>query len=326
MHASTLHEIRAVLPQGRTLFHYFDTRYAFDLLRWHVGDDASSVAALKRSPYASLLAKPAVKDWLARRGNGVIHPHDFGDCWARRPLTFSLSLGQWGSPAGPSWRREWFQTSRSGYNLVLQLNFSNTHDAVHRRLIGPILQSPFVRHGHPNNRDGRATLAWARIDLDFKTGEALIEEIQSDWIAVAQRRLNVALRRVERGSLGWDDRLYPRTWPELRATPRSLRRYVDGALGPYRRRWPDFMLTAALWFIREELGLRTVYYHTWQSGCLLKGFGNGRFGPPRSLYTSLPRQFCFRRVARVPQFLEKAKMPVLQRRRTPVPPFFRLDL
>lgn len=37
-------------------------------------------------------------------------------------------------------------------------------------------------HGHPVRKDDVETLAWARIDLDFASNQALIEEIQSDWV------------------------------------------------------------------------------------------------------------------------------------------------
>ena len=44
---------------------------------------------------------------------------------------------------------------------------------------------PFEWWSHPVRQDGRHTLAWARMDVDLDAGEALIEEIQSDWIREA---------------------------------------------------------------------------------------------------------------------------------------------
>ena len=46
--------------------------------------------------------------------------------------------------------------------------------------------------GHPVLAPGerpyfRETLAWARIDLDLVSSEALVEEIQSDWVRCANR-------------------------------------------------------------------------------------------------------------------------------------------
>ena len=70
-------------------------------------------------------------------------------------------------------------------NLVLQLNFNSSQIRALRRLTGGEqrtfnpLDHPVCRPGHPRYRE---TLAWARIDFDFETNEALIEEIQSDWV------------------------------------------------------------------------------------------------------------------------------------------------
>ena len=75
MEPQQLKEIVDILPKGRTLFRYFKDRYAFLLLaRAAVGEaDAgtTSVSKLKRSPFARLLAKPAVQQWLAKQGNDI---------------------------------------------------------------------------------------------------------------------------------------------------------------------------------------------------------------------------------------------------------------
>lgn len=48
------------------------------------------------------------------------------------------------------------------------------------------------REQHERFRD---TLAWSRIDFDFDTGEALIEEIQSDWV----RRVKHCVQSLKHG-------------------------------------------------------------------------------------------------------------------------------
>ena len=53
----------------------------------------------------------------------------------------------------------------------------------------------------------------------------------------------------------------------------------------------------------EELGLERVFYHTYASGSRLKRIGG--VNPPRSLYTDLPRQFCFRLTHNGPGFILK---------------------
>ena len=52
------------------------------------------------------------------------------------------------------------------------------------------------------------------------------------------------------------------------------------------------MLTATLDFVHRELGINKVFYHSFDTGVRLKGIESG-WGPPRSIYTDLPRRFCF---------------------------------
>ena len=54
--------------------------------------------------------------------------------------------------------------------------------ALHRLLRGAERDDPFYYSGHPGRAGQNATLAWARIDFDLGSGDALIEEIQSDRI------------------------------------------------------------------------------------------------------------------------------------------------
>ena len=63
------------------------------------------------------------------------------------------------------------------------------------------------------------------------------------------------------------------------------------------------MLTAALWFLQEELGFKEVFYHAWQTGNALKRLDDEHI-PPRSLYSDLPEKFAFERVNKGPLFLE----------------------
>jgi hypothetical protein len=67
------------------------------------------------------------------------------------------------------------------------------------------------------------------------------------------------------------------------------------------RQWAEAMLAATIWFLREELGIKTIFYHTFDSGCRLKGIEDTL--PPRSLYTVLPKKFCFEETDRLPGFL-----------------------
>ena len=60
-------------------------------------------------------------------------------------------------------------------------------------------------------------------------------------------------------------------------------------------------MTATLWFLLEELGIKTIFFHTYESGVRLKQIKHG--APPRSIYTDLPRTFCFRTTHNGPAFL-----------------------
>lgn len=176
-------------------------------------------------------------------------------------------------------------------------NFNHSHDRSYQQLVRPRWSHRFNYQEHPILRKGersylQETLAWARIDLDFATGAALIEEIQSDWVS---RAGSVRARAAD-----------PRSWVGAgcygcQGRPAALVAYVEEVLSPYAAVWEQAMLCAAIRFIREELGIRRIWYHSWETGAELKRVGADR--PPRSLYTALPRRFCFAETAEAPGFL-----------------------
>ena len=79
--------------------------------------------------------------------------------------------------------------------------------------------------------------------------------------------------------------------------------YFQQALRPHLKMWDEATLFAAVWFIRYELGIKKIFYHTYEGGNLLKGLEG--WPPPRSLYTKLPRKFCFQETSETPEFVEK---------------------
>ncbi|GHD60584.1 hypothetical protein [Jeongeupia chitinilytica] len=295
MNARLVDEIVACLPQGRTCFNYYPERYAWLLLRHAVGEGAT-VGALKRSPFAGLLQKPRVKQWLARLGSDRIRPGDLivtdGDA---EQLAFTLTLSQW----------QGAQTTRNDANLVLQLNFDRGHDRRYQELVRPSSDGvgPFACSGHPICRT-RNTLAWARLDIDLDAGEVLIEEIQNDWL----RKTAWALEN-------------PARWPaQIGGQPADVLRYLRWVQARYRKIWAEAMLAATIWFVREELGLRRLFFHSPESGVLLKRLPSCR-QPPRSIYTDLPRQFCFRETGNMPRFFARR-----QCRRARNAPLYELQL
>jgi len=158
--------------QRRITFPYFNGRYALLLLKYLIGDGCR-IAELRLSNFSSLLEKPVTKTLLAHAGDGQITPELLALTWSEPTLNFVVTIDAFDG---------WTQTSRSGSNLVIQLNFANDHQSAYQHLMRPINYGLFQGGAHPTCRSGLETLAWVRVDLDLDREEALIEEVQSDWI------------------------------------------------------------------------------------------------------------------------------------------------
>lgn len=291
MDKQLLDEVIACLPQGRTLFHYYRDRYALYLLeRKYQQGQLHTLADLKQSPFKSWLNRPLLKQWQASQGRADAplgslfyqaseQPHD----------TYLLSIGQWGNPKATRWQ----QTSRPGHNLVLHLNLPLQHQRWLTELgIDNILK--LQRYSHPRDKQ-RITLAWARIDLDLDSNQALIEEVQSDWVRDMPWLFRRARYHLQNGR--------PQiTWRNTALDCRRLLTY-EAQLQPLEQTWSEAMLTAALWFLQEEIGIKEVFYHSWQTGIAVKRMSQTS-APPRSLYSELPERFCFTLQPEGPCFLE----------------------
>src|SRR5687768_8382661 len=132
MKAEETEEIIACLPKGKTKFHYFKDKYALDMVSLLIGD-GRRIQEIRKGRFASLLAKPLFKGILAGSGDGILSESDLLSAWPAHRECYLLTLGTWGA------RTRWtgyYQTSRSGVNLVLQLNFSSTHNRAFDKLIG----------------------------------------------------------------------------------------------------------------------------------------------------------------------------------------------
>jgi hypothetical protein len=296
MDKQLLDEVIACLPEGRTFFHYHRDRYVLLLLEELARrNDVKRVSELKQTPYAHWLQKPFVKDWLAARGRADVPVQDLLQHWpaALPHFTYLLSLGAWGQDRGGGWR----QTSRPGWNLVLRLNLPMAHQRYLCEEAGAGGLRDLQWNGHPCD-DRRLTLSWARLDIDFATGEALIEEIQSDWTRDVESMRGFVRRARQDGrkTVCWYDR---------EVGLHVLEHYV-ATFQAQQRLWHEAMLAAALWFLWQELGIRRVFYHSWETGLAVKRMER-EWGPPRSLYTDLPERFGFRRVGEGPSFLESSR-------------------
>jgi len=172
-------EVVACLPKGRTLFHYSKDDYAFQLLHL-LKKDGEEIRELRSSPLARLLEKPRVKPYLAGCCDGRLRQ----DVIPRQQFlpegqNYRLSLDVWGEDV-----RQWrdHQVSRKGVSLVLQLNLNRNHFTKLSRCADLDDYDPFGGWGHPAREGRYPTLSWCRLDFDLQTGEALIEEIQTDLL------------------------------------------------------------------------------------------------------------------------------------------------
>ena len=306
MQLADTEEIIACLPEGRTPFWYFRDRYALLLLSF-LGD-AVEKRTLKRSPFAQLLDKSVVKDVFAEHRGKAVPREAFETHVAASPECYSLTLGTWGSNE----HNTFVQTTRRGYNLVLQLNFPAEHNQAYRRLVDPAGVMLFESCIHPVAESRDTTLAWSRLDIDLESGEALIEEIQSDWLRFAEPYRRHALYG-DKALLFWE----PQTSPE------DVARYFQEELPKYSH-WEETMLAASIWFLHRELGISTIYYHTFESGAAIKRTGWAK--PPRSVYTRLPRRFCFRESQTRPAFMRSSLRTSYPKKTVRNAQFYRLAL
>ena len=134
MQLADVKEIIECLPKGKTRFYYFKDRYALLLLSLATQAETSK-RDIRASRFSKLLDKNVVKKVLQQNRGKALSAHDFDALWPIRYECYFLTLGVWGSKK----RDSWFQTSRSGFNLVLQLNFSSAHDDPYRDLVDPNL-------------------------------------------------------------------------------------------------------------------------------------------------------------------------------------------
>jgi len=316
MDRKLLDEVIACLPKDRTVFRYAQDDYALMLLSRIAGEGAQ-LAEIRRSAYSRLLGKPRVQRLLADRGNGVVSRSVFDSARMERQQEFLLTVGCWNEQ-----HCAYNQTTRRGGNLVLQVNFNAGHDREFMRVVGPSGRGYFSNRGHPVLREGdrryfRHTMAWVRLDVDFEAGEMLIEEVQTDWL----RDARWFLRHIEWCAKNKRDRLKDKV---VNGRVDEAVNYVRKTLAPYFGMWDEAALTAAIEFVVDELGIRRIYYHSYETGNALKKI---RYRlPPRSLYTDLPRRFCFGLTDQVPDMLARSAAVRRKLKRIRQPHWYRLDL
>ncbi|PCJ51105.1 MAG: hypothetical protein COA74_01185 [Gammaproteobacteria bacterium] len=288
METHLLKEIIECLDDGRRILHYFKDKYALYLLESLFGDnDKITIANIRASQFNKLLNKQVIKQITASCGDGFISREKLVELFLLDYESYVLTLSDWGEKNDYSW----VQTSRPGKNLVIQLNFTNEHDEfLSKQMVDGDL---FKYYAHPIH-EKKSSLAWARIDLDFNSGEALIEEIQSDWLRKVTFHQKLAARVQSRGQ---DSYFYRGTHYSCK----NMIAYSSSILNRYSKLWSETMLFSTIRFIKEELGLSKIFYHTVDTGRHLKNLVWSL--PPRSIYTDLPNRFCFEKVSREPEFI-----------------------
>ncbi|MCU7850404.1 MAG: hypothetical protein KZQ89_20985 [Candidatus Thiodiazotropha sp. (ex Lucinoma kastoroae)] len=308
-----LDEIIACLPQDRTLFRYARNDYALMLLSRYVGK-GMKITDLRRSPFGKLLEKPAIRNLMADIGSGCVSGDVFDYVYVKDRQDFLLTVGRWNE--GKSRHN---QTTRNSANLVLQLNFNSGHDQAFERFVDRDDAWYFGNYGHPVLKKGersyyRNTMAWIRMDVEFDTNEVLIEEVQNDWLRDAHDWLKDKQSEVK-------DAKSEQVKKRLLL---AISEYMEKILAHYYRLWDEAALSAAINFIIDELGIREIYYHTFDTGNVLKGMWNSH--PPRSLYTDLPRKFCFELTDEVPRMFSRSTAAKRKLRKVVDPHWYRLDM
>ncbi len=296
MDRSSLDLVSDVLAGPRRMFYYAKDEYARYLLERQVAAKPLKLQTLQQSSWGRLLERPLIKQERGQWGDGLLSYERLQTLRATQPLQFRLTFDEWGSSNRHSYN--WDQVSRPGYNLVVQLNFAGDHNEQYFKLMNPqVYRHPFKYGGHPSRAYKQDfTLAWARIDISEDFSEALIEELQSDWWRAAKAEVIERHHRKRDANGQWKEWTTKSSRHCLEVE--ECERYLSEVLQSYGEVWDEAMLTATLQLLWDEIGVERIFYHTYETGCVLKNCK-----PPRSLYTKLPKRFCFKKTEQAPTFL-----------------------
>ena len=284
MEQKLLKEVLACFKDERMVYYYFKDKYCLFLLEQFIGE-GKTINELKQSHLSQICTKPLIKQWLSGVGGKYIDILKIQELWPTDVESFSLSLDEWGGDC-PSCQ----QTCRRGYNLVLQLNFTKSHDRFYEKIADSDYE-PFCFYSHPVHKGNRNTLAWSRIDISDDFSEALIEEIQTDWL----REVESIYQDIQK-----NDDLDEYEYHGIKPRKSLFESYVS-SMQAFKKLWDEAMLTASLEFLVDKVGVKNVYYYDFETGCKLKHLNYGK--PPKSLYTKLPKRFGFKKTSQAPDFI-----------------------
>ncbi|HXK25791.1 MAG TPA: hypothetical protein VMS55_24195 [Myxococcota bacterium] len=309
-------ELAARLRSAELRVAYFPHRYAAWLLARAAGAGAAARALKQR--HARWLDNGLVREVAARAADGVLTRSALEQVGPHRAEIYRIDFSIWGpkraGDGGP-----WYQTTRPGVNLVLLLNFPHRHNAAYRRWLDPDGAFPAVGQGHPHACAPEITLAWARLDVDLDIREALIEEVQCDWLRWIGSVWEYAADMRDGHKR---DRYVQRCFRNRVARFDRFERYWLRVLAHHRSWWAEATLFAALWVLVEQLGVRRIWYHTHEGGVRRKQIL--RTEPPRSLYTQLPRRFGFELTTKSPALLRWSRKEQARDEAISALPWYRL--
>lgn len=290
-------------------FQYSEGTFAKILLDYTT-KDGERIANIKNNRMGYLLNKPSIKKIVAQCGNGILDKDLLKEEWTEKTKIFSLSIGQWGILESKKKNCTYYQVSRPQKSLVLQVNFGGDHDNFFYSNFSKKQRVFFSEDLHAGHFK-RNSLGWVRIDLDLDSGESLIEEVQTDWMKTVLQ-LRKELKKENSDHLLVMNR------------PSACKSYVDYMLARYKN-WDEILLSSAIRFLKEELGMETIWYHTFESGRFYKMMPDYSL-PPRSLYTTLPKKMGFECVNEIPKILQECKELRRMNNVAKDQKFFKLDL
>ncbi len=308
MNKKQLDEMLYCLSDERNTYSYFKDKYCMFLFQ-HLINDTMSVKELKHSQYAQFCNKPKIKKWLAQYGSNQIDEQTIMALWDTKIHHFTLSLGQWGGD-----RPAWQQTCRKGHNLVLQLNFTKSHDRIYKKTVEleEYDDEPFAYDSHPISQN-RNTMAWSRLDFSEDFSEVLIEEVQNDWLREAYDAYDFLSNPKNDSFYGY------------KFNKKLFDKYFTQLIKPLMSIWDEAILCATLEFLVEKIGVKHVFYYDYKTGSHLKALDKD-YGPPKSLYTKLPKKFGFKQVTQAPQFISEDRFSYKKLRKLQSPQWHYLQL
>jgi len=299
MTPSELNFILGALKIRNRRYKYYKDKYALELLKHHLNDQIT-ISELKKSNLGFLTKKKLVTDILAKAGNNLVSNKNFQPD-EKHGIDFEITLGRWGDYDEKE-NDPWYQTSRTGLNLVLQLNFDKKHNDAYHTLIKPVKTNhPFVYYGHPVCYKQFLSMSWARLDVDLDAGEVLIEEIQNDWLRNATAAAKWGYKRLKKEKVKDKDK------PDVYNTTSldAYIKYYEMYLKKYIEVWEEATMNLVIDFSLKELGCKRIFYNTFDTWNYMKGLADDYTRPPKSLYTKLPKRFGFKRTDEVPILLRK---------------------